>query len=115
MDDGENASFEIVALFPREQDSRGKRRPDLPDFEGCKGRQLPVQAQVGLNDHKPHSLRRLADPRSSPFRQLVRKINHPNVVCYTDANCFPFRRQHVLAMARRIDPFLQNKWGAAAC
>ena len=30
--------------------------------------------------------------------ELVRKIHHPDVFGHADADCFPFRRQHVLAM-----------------
>jgi hypothetical protein len=30
--------------------------------------------------------------------ELVRKINHPDVFSHAHADCFPFRRQHVLAM-----------------
>jgi hypothetical protein len=45
----------------------------------------------------------------------VGKINDPNVLCYANPDCCPFRRQHVLAMAWRIDPFLQNELSASPC
>jgi hypothetical protein len=47
-------------------------------------------------------------------RRLVREINHPNVAGDAHADFFPFRRQHVFAMTRGIDPFAQNKLGPAA-
>jgi hypothetical protein len=46
--------------------------------------------------------------------RLVRKINHPDVFGHAHADCFPFRRQHVLAMLRGIDPYLQYQFAAAA-
>ena len=33
------------------------------------------------------------------LKRLIRKINHPDVFGYADADCFPSRRQHVFAMA----------------
>jgi hypothetical protein len=52
--------------------------------------------------------------RTATQQALIRKINHPNILFYAHTDFCPFGRQHVLAMARRIDPFLQNEFGAAA-
>jgi len=49
------------------------------------------------------------------IRGLIRKINDPNIRCYANPDCSPFRRQHVFPMTSRIDPFLQNKFCSTAC
>ena len=69
---------------------------------------LAVRAQQSAIPERPASLNGRARFRGACHRaglsltkktvELVRKINHPDVFGHAHADCFPLRRQHVLAM-----------------